>query len=185
MNSAPCHQMELGALRRRITSAAIRRFVARARRSLPRDGPEEIFLVRRLVARLARQERRLRTMRSLNFKDPDGHHIQILLDRRNTPGGARLWEGRWYGPLSARENPPPKVSPPIPILAIPASDPDFLPEDPVDLGSQLGEAGEFRHQHLGQIVRRARGVSAQGNHAAAGVDPIPGFPGANDPADFR
>jgi hypothetical protein len=141
--------------------------------------------VRRLVARLARQERRLRTMRSLNFKDPDGHHIQILLDRRNTPGGARLWEGRWYGPLSAQENPPPKVSPPIPILAVPASDPDFLPEDAVDLGSQLGETGEFRHEHLGQIVRRARGVSAQGNHAAVGVDPIPGFPGANEPADFR
>jgi catechol 2,3-dioxygenase len=297
--------MELRALRRRITSAVIRRFVASARRSLPRDGPEDILLVRRFVARLARQERRLRRMRSeietnrskelplplafrppvlthpfpdfmnveqlssnkskqvsrpkqhraaasgrkagrrhpatnekaplsagswtlqlshvhisvrdlntsmpfyinklglrltervgrfaflttgnehhaialeeigesamrpprnalglahiafeipnsaafnammnmlretmipfissnngtnwaLDFKDADGNHIQILLDRRNSPGGVRLWEGRWYGPLLAQEIPPPKVTLPITIVAIPGYSPKAI-----------------------------------------------------------
>jgi catechol 2,3-dioxygenase len=38
---------------------------------------------------------------TMQFKDPDGTEIQISLDRRQTPGGSKLWRGRWYGALSA------------------------------------------------------------------------------------
>jgi catechol-2,3-dioxygenase len=37
---------------------------------------------------------------SLDVKDPDGHQIQIFLDRRHAQHGAQLWQGRWYGPLT-------------------------------------------------------------------------------------
>ncbi len=36
---------------------------------------------------------------ALDFRDPDGHEIQVYVDRRHSPGGAKLWRGRWYGPL--------------------------------------------------------------------------------------
>lgn len=40
---------------------------------------------------------------TLEVKDPDGHQIQIFLDRRHSPGGTQLWRGRWYGPLKSEE----------------------------------------------------------------------------------
>jgi catechol-2,3-dioxygenase len=36
---------------------------------------------------------------ALDFKDPDGHRLQIVLDRRHSPEGTPLWRGLWYGPL--------------------------------------------------------------------------------------
>jgi hypothetical protein len=45
-------------LRRRICHAAVRRFVNCAQDALPRDGPKDVLLARRLVARFARLERR-------------------------------------------------------------------------------------------------------------------------------
>lgn len=38
---------------------------------------------------------------ALDFKDPDGHRLQIVLDRRHSPEGTPLWRGLWYGPLDA------------------------------------------------------------------------------------
>jgi catechol 2,3-dioxygenase len=40
---------------------------------------------------------------ALNLKDPDGNQIQIILDRRHSPGGAALWRGHWYGPLQSEK----------------------------------------------------------------------------------
>lgn len=40
---------------------------------------------------------------TFRFKDPDRNEIEIYLDRRDAPGGTKLWEGRCDGPLSARQ----------------------------------------------------------------------------------
>jgi catechol 2,3-dioxygenase len=40
---------------------------------------------------------------TLRFKDPDGNEIELYLDRRDAPGGAKLWEGRCHGPLCVYE----------------------------------------------------------------------------------
>jgi|GEM_PF-4048980 hypothetical protein len=57
-----CPLQAMKTLRRRLVSAAVRRFVQCAQRALPRDGTADELLARRLVARLARLERR--------FEDP-------------------------------------------------------------------------------------------------------------------
>lgn len=42
---------------------------------------------------------------AIRFKDPDGNEIEIYLDRRRSPGGAKLWGGRWHYPFELEERP--------------------------------------------------------------------------------
>lgn len=37
------------------------------------------------------------------FKDPDGNEIEIYLDRRDSVGGAKRWDGRWRVPFKMQE----------------------------------------------------------------------------------
>jgi catechol 2,3-dioxygenase len=36
---------------------------------------------------------------AIRFKDPDGHEVEIYVDRRHAPGGTQLWRGHWHGPI--------------------------------------------------------------------------------------
>jgi len=47
---------------------------------------------------------------AMRLKDPDRNEVEIYLDRRHSPSGARLWGGRWYGPLDIEDEPTPTVS---------------------------------------------------------------------------
>jgi catechol 2,3-dioxygenase len=47
---------------------------------------------------------------TMRFKDPDGNEIEVYVDRRHSPGGTRLWGGRWHGPLSLEDQPKPRVA---------------------------------------------------------------------------
>ncbi len=40
---------------------------------------------------------------AVRFKDPDGHQIEIYLDRRHTREGTLQWEGRWHYPFRIQE----------------------------------------------------------------------------------
>lgn len=57
-----CSRKARRSLRLRICRAAVRRFVRCAQDALPRDGPKDVLLARRLVARFARRERRAETL---------------------------------------------------------------------------------------------------------------------------
>jgi catechol 2,3-dioxygenase len=46
----------------------------------------------------------------ITFKDPDGNEIEVYVDRRHSPGGSKLWKGRWYGPLQSEDEPAPLVA---------------------------------------------------------------------------
>lgn len=45
---------------------------------------------------------------SFGVRDPDGNEIEIYVDRRHAPDGARFWNGRWFQPYENGENVEPR-----------------------------------------------------------------------------
>ena len=42
---------------------------------------------------------------TIRFKDPDGNEIEIYVDRRRSPSGTKLWEGRWHSAIARDDEP--------------------------------------------------------------------------------